>query len=131
VLAIHGRDDDVNPYDGGDGLRWPTGIHPTMQSWAARWGGSAPPRVRELESGVLEQRFDDPAARFGGVRLVTLDQVGHGWPGTRDALCLRQFGPAGTWSATSHLGRYFAEFDRRPAGIENPDVHDAQRVSWS
>ena len=24
VLAIHGRRDDVNPYDGADGVRWPT-----------------------------------------------------------------------------------------------------------
>ena len=114
VLAIHGRHDDVNPYDGADGLRWPTGVRRTMQSWAERSGGGATHQELELEPGVVEQRFDSSDARFGPVRLISLDQVGHSWPGTRDPLCLQQFGPSGAWSATSHLSRFFAEFDGGP-----------------
>jgi poly(3-hydroxybutyrate) depolymerase len=111
VLAIHGRHDDVNPYEGGAGVRWPTGVRRTMQSWADRSGDDATHHVCELQPGVVEQRFHSSESPSGIVRLVSLDHVGHTWPGTRDPLCLRQFGPAGTWSATSHLGTFFAEMD--------------------
>ncbi|HYO02219.1 MAG TPA: hypothetical protein VET27_10165 [Mycobacterium sp.] len=111
VLAIHGRHDDVNPYERGDSARWPTGIRRTMQSWANRSGDGDTHRLRELEPGVVEQRFDNSDTRYGPVRLISLDDVGHAWPGTSDPLCLRQFGPAGRCSATSHLGRFFAQMD--------------------
>ena len=111
VLVIHGRRDDVNPYAAGAGARWPMGIGPTVQAWAGRSDARVTSRRSELERGVTEQTFDVAGAPFGMVRLVTLDEVGHGWPGNRDALCHEQFGSAGTWSATAHLGRFFAGFD--------------------
>ncbi|TPG34953.1 hypothetical protein EAH80_09060 [Mycobacterium hodleri] len=120
VLAIHGKQDDVNPYygaAGADRVRWPTGILRTMQSWASRSGAGDTRSARELEPGVVEQRFDSTDTRYGTVRLISVDGVGHTWPGTSDPLCLREFGPAGTWSATTHLGRFFAAFDdRTPPG---------------
>lgn len=119
VLAIHGRHDDVNPYEGGDSARWPTGIRQTMQSWATRSGDGGARVLRELEPGVLEQRFASSDTPYGPVRLISLDHVGHAWPGTRDRRCLREFGPAGTWSATSHLGRFFAEFDAQASAADS------------
>lgn len=109
LLVIHGRRDDVNPYGHGNGARWPTGIQRTTEAWA---GAGAGAHLQELEPGVVEQRFAPLAPSGAVVRLISLDDVGHTWPGTDDSRCLRQFGPAGTWSATRHLSTFFAGFDR-------------------
>ena len=111
VLVIHGRRDDVNPYASGAGARWPTGIGPTVRAWAGQSDAGVTGRRAELERGVTEQTFDVAGSVGRTVRLVTLDEVGHGWPGNRDALCRKQFGSSGAWSATAHLSRFFAGFD--------------------
>ena len=108
VLAIHGRDDPLNPYEGGAGPRWNESVEDAVAAWARVSGCLPHPRSRTSKAGVVELRYDRDGQPGPPVRLITVPGVGHAWPGSRDALHLARFGPSGTFDATARLWRFFA-----------------------
>ena len=110
VLAIHGRLDAVNPYDGSADERWGIGVATATTAWARQAGCRKDPLTAELSPGVNEKRFLHPeGVRL--VRLVSLEHVGHAWPGTTDRSNVELFGNAGSWRASANIIEFFAEVD--------------------
>jgi polyhydroxybutyrate depolymerase len=116
VLAIHGRADEINAYDGGLGARWDASVPDSVARWAAGAGCGSEARTRRIEPGVTEHRYE----RSDGtspVRLLALDGVGHAWPGTRDTAHASRFGAPGRFDASEALWEFFCESrSARPAG---------------
>lgn len=114
VLAIHGRLDTVNPYDGSGDERWGVGVATATRAWARQAGCRIHPLTADLSPGVHEDRFLHPeGARL--VRLVSLEHVGHAWPGTTDRSNVELFGDSGYWQASASIARFFAEVDAASA----------------
>ncbi|HEX8992814.1 MAG TPA: PHB depolymerase family esterase [Anaerolineales bacterium] len=81
VLAFHGLDDNVVPYDGGI----PTSMEPPIEQWAAGWasrdGCASIPVVTVPGQGVTVRSW--PGCQGGAqVILYTLANHGHSWPGS-------------------------------------------------
>lgn len=91
VVAFHGKQDEIIPYEGNE-------INPPVRDWVTAWAErnncQDEPREDEPAPNVLEetwQNCDEKAT----VKLYTLDDVGHAWPGS-DA-----YSPGGGASQTS------------------------------
>lgn len=104
IIAVHGADDPINPYRGGAGDRWSESVPESVAGWAAASHCVMTPSRATIADGVTEVSYR-PAASGAPVRLVTVADVGHAWPGTFDPDHLARFGPAGTFDATAYLGR--------------------------
>ncbi len=81
VLAFHGLDDNVVPYDGGAPLFMEPPIQDWASAWAARNGCSASPTESSLEGGVTVQTWSG-CRENADVILYTLADHGHSWPGS-------------------------------------------------
>ena len=82
VLAFHGLDDKVVPYDGGI----PASMEPPIEQWAAGWasrdGCASMPVVTNPAQGVTVRSW--PGCQGGAeVILYTLANHGHSWPGSK------------------------------------------------
>jgi polyhydroxybutyrate depolymerase len=81
VLAFHGLDDGIVPYNGGES---PT-IEPPIPDWAAAWaardGCSATPSQSSPVEGVTVQTWSGCQGN-AEVILYTLANHGHSWPGS-------------------------------------------------
>jgi polyhydroxybutyrate depolymerase len=107
LVALHGRDDAINPYDGGAGPRWDLGVEETAAAYAERYGWSGP--EVDIAGGIIRHVFRDPAQRE---RLVTyaLDGAPHVWFGSRDPQHVAQYGPApGALDATALIWAFFRD----------------------
>lgn len=78
VLAFHGTDDQIVPYDGGDVL-------PSVPDWAAAWaernGCDPTPTIIYQQGDVTGETWENCEAN-ATVTLYTIDGGGHGWPGS-------------------------------------------------
>lgn len=111
ILAVHGKRDPINPYEGSDDPRWRDAVPAVVRCWANAAGCLDEPVSRRLAPGIDEDRFH-LVDGFSPVRLVSLAHVGHAWPGSADAPHITQFGDPGEWSATRHLASFFADAER-------------------
>lgn len=114
LLAIHGRLDVINPYDGGSGPRWAESVESVIEQWAVAFGCEPTPRYRSVSDQVREARYLD-AEGFAAVRLVTVADAEHSWPGTRHGEHIEQFGAAGNWDASQAHWDFVREVERRSA----------------
>jgi polyhydroxybutyrate depolymerase len=99
LLAIHGGLDAFNPYEGGSGPRWSESVEQVVYRWAVASGCQATPQCRVLSGDVREVRYIDTRG-FARVRLITVDDAAHSWPGTLHSDHIAQFGVSGTFSAS-------------------------------
>jgi polyhydroxybutyrate depolymerase len=84
VVAFHGTDDDIVPYDGGAVLFGLVGSEPveeTMAAWADRNGCEAEPSVERVGSEVRRLSWSGCEAP---VELFVVEGGGHTWPGAEE-----------------------------------------------
>lgn len=110
VLAIHGKLDAINPYDGSQNERWGMSVRAAVAAWAHNADCQGSPQTKNLSVGVLEERFLHPGGDLL-LRLVSLDAVGHAWPGTTDRSNVANFGNPGYWLASPYIAQFFSEVD--------------------
>jgi polyhydroxybutyrate depolymerase len=104
LLAIHGRLDTFNPYEGGSGPRWSESVESVAHRWAVASGCGPTPQYITLSDDAGEARYVD-ARGFAAVRLITVAHGAHSWPGTSHPEHIAQFGAPGTFSASqAHWG---------------------------
>jgi polyhydroxybutyrate depolymerase len=81
ILAFHGLDDNVVPYNGGT----PQIMEPPIQDWAAAWaqrdGCTSTPATTTPVTGVTVQTWSGCQGN-AEVILYTLANHGHSWPGS-------------------------------------------------
>jgi polyhydroxybutyrate depolymerase len=99
LLAIHGSLDAVNPYEGDGGARWFESVESVVAQWAHVFGCGPTPLRRAVSDQVREARYVDFAG-FAAVRLITVADAEHSWPGTAHRDHVEQFGVSGSWDAS-------------------------------
>lgn len=100
VLAVHGTDDQTNPFAGGDGLRWGYSVERAVARWVALDRCSAASSVEKISSHVTRERYGS----CGGDSEVVLYRIdaprdqggGHVWPGGHRDLETRAGPPSGS-----------------------------------
>lgn len=112
LLAIHGGRDAVNPYLGGSGPRWSESVDAVIRQWAVAYGCGPAPLHRSVSGQVGEARYVD-ADGFAAVRLITVADAEHSWPGTRHGDHIEQFGAPGSWDASQAHRDFVDEIDLR------------------
>lgn len=103
VVAVHGTDDDVVPFDGFGPLL------PAIPGWTASWAErnacTAGPSEQRITDDVVELSWTD--CRNGAdVSLFVVEGGGHGWPGTPNPE--RAADTTSTISATELILDFFA-----------------------
>jgi len=99
LLAMHGRLDALNPYEGGNGPRWTESVESAVYQWALASGCVPTPQYRSIADEVCETRYADSTG-FAAVRLITIADAAHSWPGTSQSDHIAQFGAPGSFSAS-------------------------------
>ena len=87
VLAIHGTDDQTNPFAGGGGVRWGYSVERAAARWASLDHCEGAPRSDKVSSQVTRVQY----GACGGGSAVVLYRIdateaqggGHAWPGGR------------------------------------------------
>jgi polyhydroxybutyrate depolymerase len=111
LLAIHGEMDTVNPFQGGSGSRWVESVPQAVGRWAAGAGAHPVPRARPLSDTVTELSYPaDDGSRL--VRLISIADADHSWPGTSDEEHRARFGAAGAFSASRAHRDFLREVER-------------------
>lgn len=110
LLAIHGALDSLNPYPGGVGPRWSESVEDVVRQWAVASGCASTPQYRMLSDEVREAVYLD-AVGFPAVRLITVADAAHSWPGTSHRGHIAQFGTPGTFSASQAHWDFVHEVD--------------------
>jgi len=111
LLAVHGRLDQVVPYDAGliFGLIPYAGAEAYAEAWARQNGCEAPPERRSIAPHVTETSWPGCAAE---TRLLTIEDGGHTWPGSID---VPRLGPTNhEITAADVIWAFFARQERRP-----------------
>lgn len=83
VAIVHGTDDDIVPFDGGDvlfGLAEADPVERTAAGWARRNGCDPAPEEDRIGDEVRRLRWTDCVAR---TELYVVEGGGHTWPGAR------------------------------------------------
>jgi polyhydroxybutyrate depolymerase len=111
LLAIHGEQDSVNPFEGGQGARWAESVPESVEAWAANAGCHGPASSRRPVEGVTES-LHRSGSGFAQVRLISLADVDHSWPGTADEEHRSRFGNAGTFSTSRAHWEFICEIER-------------------
>lgn len=111
VIAFHGVDDKIVPYDGGGlnsvtiakqnfyhddlpaGLATPTGVDESMRRWAQHNGCAAEPTEERISPEVRKRTWKNCKA---ATVLYIVDNGGHAWPGKPQPAFEAQFGHATT-----------------------------------
>ncbi len=99
ILAFHGTADRINPYRGGNTVRWDESVEDSARHWAAANGMPDQPVVVAV-SPTLTRTTYGAEGEPGEVTLFTSKGAGHTWPGGHAGLLLRLF-----------LGRTSTEID--------------------
>ncbi|KUI27891.1 PHB depolymerase family esterase [Mycobacterium sp. GA-2829] len=113
LLAIHGALDAINPYAGGVGARWDESVESVVGHWVAASRCVSPPPHCVLSGAASETRYADDDG-FAAVRLITVADAAHSWPGTAEHDHIAQFGAPGTFSASQSIWNFIHEVERRP-----------------
>lgn len=113
LLAIHGALDEVNPYAGGAGPRWDESVESVVGRWASASRCELPPQQRVLSGAANETRYADDDG-FATVRLITVADAAHSWPGTTERDHIAQFGAPGTFDTSQASWDFLHEVERRP-----------------
>jgi polyhydroxybutyrate depolymerase len=86
MIAIHGREDRLTPYDGGSS--WiGAATFPAVTKWVASWARRnrcAPNAMESAMTGGVTRREYADCANGAGVVLYTVDGAGHVWPGGQE-----------------------------------------------
>ncbi len=86
VVAFHGTDDSLAPYEGGTSWAVPHRM-PSIPSWMQRWAErhtcEGKPRVTRIAEDVVRTSWGD-CARGATVSLHAVEGGGHTWPGGPD-----------------------------------------------
>jgi polyhydroxybutyrate depolymerase len=81
LMAFHGLNDNIVPYDGGT----PMAMEPPIEEWAASWGTrngcSSSPNITTPAEGVTVRTWSG-CKENADVILYTLANHGHSWPGS-------------------------------------------------
>ncbi|MGX9787494.1 alpha/beta hydrolase family esterase [Mycobacterium sp. MMS18-G62] len=112
LLAIHGGLDFLNPYEGGSGPRWSESVESAVHHWAIAAGCAPTPQCRVISDEVRETRYVDTTG-FAAVRLITIADAAHSWPGTSTSDHIAQFGAPGQFSASEAHWNFVHEVDHR------------------
>ena len=109
VLAIHGTDDDTNPFPGGGGVRWGYSVERAATRWASLDNCNAAPATEKVSARVSRVRYGACSAG-SEVVLYRIDASrdeggGHVWPGGRLDLSTP---PPAELDATSAILEFFA-----------------------
>ena len=110
LLAIHGGLDALNPYKGGSGPRWSESVETVVYQWAVASGCEPTPQYRIITDDVGEARYIDTIG-FAAVRLITVADAAHSWPGTLHSDHIAQFGAPGSFNASQGHWDFVHEVD--------------------
>jgi len=100
VLAVHGTDDDTNPFPGGGGVRWGYSVERAAARWANLDRCGVSPALEKVSAHVTRVGYG--ACGTGSeVVLYRIDAPrdqggGHVWPGGRRDLSTRAPGRSGS-----------------------------------
>ena len=111
LLAIHGGLDALNPYEGGSGPRWSESVESVVYQWAVASGCGPTPQYRNLSDDVREARYINTGG-FAAVRLITVADAAHSWPGTAHRDHIAQFGAPGSFNASQAHWDFVREVDQ-------------------
>jgi polyhydroxybutyrate depolymerase len=111
VLAVHGTDDQTNPYPGGGGLRWGYSVERALLRWAILDKCTVPKAVIERISAHVASMSYASCGSGTDVKLYQVDAPrdqggGHIWPGGRRDLSGRA--PPAELDATEIVLKFFA-----------------------
>jgi polyhydroxybutyrate depolymerase len=112
VIAFHGTDDPICPYDGGPsrlaGGSYP-GVREFYSKWSQRNACRSNPTESPLPGGVTRLQYAD-CADNASVVLYTVKGEGHQWPGGKPNVAPWLVGPySNSIDATSLMWAYFRE----------------------
>jgi polyhydroxybutyrate depolymerase len=110
LLAIHGGIDALNPYEGGSGPRWSESVESVVCQWAVASRCEPTPKYRTVSEQVREVRYIDTTG-FAAVRLITVGDAAHSWPGTAHRDHIEQFGAPGRFNASQADWDFVYEVD--------------------
>jgi polyhydroxybutyrate depolymerase len=110
LLAIHGGLDALNPYAGGSGPRWSESVESVVYRWAGASRCEPMPKGRTVSEQVREVRYTDTTG-FAAVRLITVGDAAHSWPGTLHREHIEQFGAPGSFNASQAHWDFVYEID--------------------
>jgi polyhydroxybutyrate depolymerase len=113
LLAVHGALDAINPYAGGAGPRWDEPVESVISQWASASQCVFPPQRRVLSGAARETRYVDGDG-LATVRLITVADAAHSWPGTADRDHIAQFGAPGTFRASQASWDFLHEAEWDP-----------------
>jgi polyhydroxybutyrate depolymerase len=125
LLAIHGELDIINPYHGGAGPRWSEPVPEAVGRWALSAGCHPAPRVSAPTATVRELRYTRPDGSTP-VRLTTIADAAHSWPGSVDSSHHAQFGAAGTFSASRAHWDFLREIETARTGPQRTPPQGGQ-----
>jgi polyhydroxybutyrate depolymerase len=113
ALFIIGTADPLNPIDGGDvKLPWgTTQYHPpvaqSLDEWRRLLGCAGDAKTLRRSNGVKEVAWQK-CARGGELEYVTIDGLGHAWPGGQNRLPEKWVGkPSDKLNATEFIWQFF------------------------
>jgi polyhydroxybutyrate depolymerase len=86
ILAFHGTADRINPYPGGQTVRWRESVPDAALAWARANGSGEAPDEQTVGRELTRRSY---GAGPGEVVLWTATGAGHTWPGARTRLGLR------------------------------------------
>ncbi len=111
VMAFHGADDPIVPYEGIERVSFlPGATLPPIPEWAAGWAArndcdeTPTLTVESYEEGDVTIQMWGGCADSADVTLYTIDGIGHVWPGGPAVLILGDTGPI---SATDLMWAFF------------------------
>lgn len=110
VMAIHGKQDTTNPYDGGGSKYWSYSVPAAMERWADIDGCDGPKSGTTLPDNSAVTLHDwGPCDGGAQVLLYALENNGHAWPGT-DSPLNAAFGPVDqSFDANQAILDFFAQ----------------------
>jgi polyhydroxybutyrate depolymerase len=115
VLAVHGTDDETNPFPGGGGQRWGYSVERAAARWANLDRCGATPALEKISAQVTRVRYSACGAG-SDVVLYRIDAPrdqggGHVWPGGQRDLSTRASSASGgnaELDATAVVLEFFA-----------------------
>jgi len=113
VVAFHGTDDELVPFEGGPGGRLGlpvTGVRGNMRDWAEHNGCNLTLQTERIAEDVVLESYGG-CADGAGVHLYVIEGGGHTWPGaSRDIALLGE--TTQSISATEVAWRFFSDHPR-------------------
>jgi polyhydroxybutyrate depolymerase len=105
VIAIHGMNDLIIPYDGNQNNPQ---VHEWITAWAERNGCRSTPTQQPPSPGIIQEVWDD-CDQDADVVLYSLEEAGHTWPGSDFSVY-----PGGQTDLLNATDLIWAFFDAHP-----------------